>query len=84
MAGYGYTSLTMEVRTQIESVGAMMGRFMSCIGQEKRVAGVLSGVAVVIFILVVSMGTIRDNTENGEDVKSAYMKGIMNITRIII
>jgi hypothetical protein len=86
MAGYDYKSLTMEVRTQIGSVGARTGRFMSCIGQEKRVVGVLSGVVVgvVIIILVVSMVTIRDNTERGEDLKSAYIRGIMNITRIFI
>ena len=86
MDGYGYTSLTMEVRTQIESVGERMGRFMNCTGQEKRVAGIMSGVVVgvVILIFVVSVGTIRDNTERGDDLKSAYMKGIMNITRIII
>ena len=86
MAGYGYTSLTMEVRTQIESVGARMGRFMSCIGQERMVAGVLSGVlvGVVILILVVSMVSIRDNTERGDDLKSAYIKGIINFNSTLI
>ena len=76
----------MEVRTQIESVGARIGRFMSCIGQEKRVAGVLSGVVVgvVILILVVSTVTIRDNTENGEDLKRSNMKGIINFNITLI
>ena len=41
-------------------------------------------VGVVILILMVSMVSIRDNTERGEDLKSAYMRGIMNLTRIII
>ena len=44
--------------------------------------GVVMG--VVILILVVSMVTIRDNTERGEDLKSAYIRGIMNITRTVI
>ena len=86
MAGYGYTSLTMEVRTQIESVGERMGRFMNCTGQEKRVAGIMSGVVVgvVILVFVVSVGTIRDNTERGDDLKSAYIKGIINFNITLI
>ena len=76
MASYTYLTI-MEVRTRLETVGARIQRFMSCVGQEKKVVGVLAGVVVgvIIITLVVSMVTMRNKADSGEDLESGYMKG---------
>merc|ERR1711872_346811 len=72
-----YTYLTaMEVRAQVESAGERIGRIISCVGQEKKVVGVLSMVviSIIIITIVFSMVSFKDKTVVNENLKSGYMK----------
>ena len=81
-----YTYLTaMEVRAQVESAGARIGRIVSCVGQEKKVVGVLSVVviSIIIITIVFSMVSFTDKNSLSQDLKSAYMKSMGNSNRML-